>query len=32
MVCAQIIGNDLAINIGGMNGHFQLNTFYAYDH
>jgi fumarate hydratase class II len=27
MVCAQIIGNDLAINIGGMNGHFQLNTF-----
>lgn len=27
MVCAQVIGNDVAINIGGMNGHFQLNTF-----
>lgn len=27
MVCAQVIGNDAAINIGGMNGHFQLNVF-----
>jgi len=27
MVCAQVIGNDVAINIGGMNGHFQLNVF-----
>lgn len=27
MVCAQVIGNDTAINIGGMNGHFQLNVF-----
>lgn len=27
MVCAQVIGNDMAINIGGMNGHFQLNVF-----
>jgi fumarate hydratase, class II len=27
MVVAQIIGNDAAINIGGMNGHFQLNVF-----
>lgn len=27
MVCAQVIGNDAAINVGGMNGHFQLNVF-----
>ncbi|NOY38467.1 MAG: class II fumarate hydratase [Chlorobi bacterium] len=27
MVCAQVIGNDTAINIGGMQGHFQLNVF-----
>jgi fumarate hydratase, class II len=27
MVCAQVIGNDAAIAIGGMNGHFQLNVF-----
>ncbi len=27
MVAAQIIGNDAAITIGGMNGHFQLNVF-----
>ena len=27
MVCAQVIGNDTTINIGGMNGHFQLNVF-----
>ncbi len=27
MVCAQVVGNDVAINIGGMNGHFQLNVF-----
>ncbi|NCA75291.1 MAG: class II fumarate hydratase [Alphaproteobacteria bacterium] len=27
MVCAQVLGNDVAINIGGMNGHFQLNVF-----
>ena len=27
MVCAQVIGNDAAINIGGMNGHFQLNVY-----
>lgn len=27
MVCAQVIGNDAAINIGGMMGHFQLNVF-----
>ena len=27
MVCAQVIGLDTAISIGGMNGHFQLNVF-----
>ncbi|MEI7596577.1 MAG: class II fumarate hydratase [Bacteroidota bacterium] len=27
MVCAQVIGNDAAITIGGMSGHFQLNVF-----
>jgi fumarate hydratase class II len=27
MVCAQIIGNDMAIAVGGMNGHFELNVF-----
>lgn len=27
MVCAQVIGCDAAINVGGMNGHFELNVF-----
>jgi len=27
MVCAQVIGNDTTIAIGGMNGHFELNVF-----
>ena len=27
MVCAQVIGNDTTITIGGMNGHFELNVF-----
>jgi len=27
MVCAQVIGNDTAITIGGMSGHFELNVF-----
>lgn len=27
MVCAQVIGNDTAITIGGMQGHFELNVF-----
>jgi len=27
MVCAQVIGNDVAVNIGGISGHFQLNVF-----
>lgn len=27
MVCAQVIGNDVAIAAGGMSGHFELNVF-----
>jgi fumarate hydratase class II len=27
MVCAQVMGNDAAINIGGASGHFELNVF-----
>ncbi|MFQ5499178.1 MAG: class II fumarate hydratase [Candidatus Zixiibacteriota bacterium] len=27
MVCAQVIGNDVAINIGGASGNFELNVF-----
>lgn len=27
MAMAQIMGNDVAINIGGMSGHFELNVF-----
>ena len=27
MVCAQVVGNDVAVSIGGMNGHFELNVF-----
>lgn len=27
MVCAQVMGNDVAITIGGMSGHYELNVF-----
>ena len=27
MAMAQVVGNDVAINVGGMNGHFELNVF-----
>lgn len=27
MVAAQVLGNDVAINVGGSNGHFELNVF-----
>jgi fumarate hydratase class II len=27
MVCAQVIGNDTSITIGGMQGHYELNVF-----
>ena len=26
-VAAQVIGNDAAITVGGMQGHFELNVF-----
>jgi len=26
MVCATVMGNDVAINIGGQHGNFELNT------
>lgn len=27
MVCAQVMGNDVAVSIAGANGHFELNVF-----
>lgn len=27
MVCAQVMGNDVAIAVGGMQGHYELNVF-----
>jgi fumarate hydratase class II len=27
MVAAQVIGNDMAVAVGGSNGHFELNVF-----
>jgi len=27
MVCSQVIGNDVAVSVGGMSGHFELNVF-----
>lgn len=27
MVCAQVVGNDMACAVGGMTGHFELNVF-----
>ena len=27
MVCAQVMGNDVAVNVGGATGHFELNVF-----
>uniref|UniRef100_A0A2N9I5L6 fumarate hydratase n=1 Tax=Fagus sylvatica TaxID=28930 RepID=A0A2N9I5L6_FAGSY len=27
MVCAQVMGNHVAITVGGSNGHFELNVF-----
>jgi fumarate hydratase class II len=27
MIAAQVLGNDVAINIGGASGHFELNVF-----
>ncbi len=27
MVCTQVIGNDVAVNVGGASGNFELNVF-----
>ncbi|WP_405210381.1 class II fumarate hydratase [Dokdonia sp. Asnod2-E02] len=27
MVCAQVMGNDVAVGVGGMQGHYELNVF-----
>jgi fumarate hydratase class II len=27
MVCAQVMGNAVAVNVGGMNGNFELNVY-----
>ena len=27
MVCAQVIGNDVALTVGGAQGHYELNVF-----
>ncbi len=27
MVCAQVMGNDVAVNVGGASGNFELNVF-----
>ncbi|XP_017054623.1 probable fumarate hydratase, mitochondrial [Drosophila ficusphila] len=27
MLCAQVMGNQVAVSIGGSNGHFELNVF-----
>lgn len=27
MVCAQVMGNDVTVNVGGMQGQFELNVF-----
>ncbi|MCC8174104.1 MAG: class II fumarate hydratase [Odoribacter sp.] len=27
MICAQVMGNDVAISVGGATGHFELNVF-----
>jgi fumarate hydratase class II len=27
MICAQVLGNDAAINVGGASGNFELNVF-----
>jgi fumarate hydratase, class II len=27
MLCAQVLGNDVAVNVGGASGNFELNVF-----
>ena len=27
MICAQVMGNDVTISVGGLQGHYELNVF-----
>tara|TARA_B110000495_G_scaffold193711_1_gene199184 strand:+ start:408 stop:1820 length:1413 start_codon:yes stop_codon:yes gene_type:complete len=27
MICAQVLGNDVALSVGGLQGHYELNVF-----
>jgi len=27
MVCAQVVGNNVSVTMGGAQGHFELNVF-----
>lgn len=27
MLCCQVMGNNVAVTLGGMNGHFQINVY-----
>lgn len=27
MICAQVMGNDVALSVGGLQGHYELNVF-----
>ncbi len=27
MVCAQVVGNDVTVSVGGLTGHYELNVF-----
>ena len=27
MLCAQVMGNNVAVTVGGLSGHFELNVF-----
>ena len=27
MLCCQVMGNNVAVTMGGMNGHFQINVY-----
>ncbi len=27
MLCCQVMGNNVAVTLGGMNGHLQLNAY-----
>ena len=27
MICSQVVGNDVALTVGGLQGHYELNVF-----